>query len=381
MEKEACILIVAGEASGDLHGSLLVEALTQRQMPWVFFGLGGERLQRAGVEIIFPITRLAVVGLIEVLKHLGTFRRIFDDTLREVDRRKPAAAILIDYPGFNLRLARELKKRGVPVIYYISPQVWAWGEKRIALIRRTVDLMLVLFPFEEALYRRHGVNAYFVGHPLLDTVAPSMSRHEFNRRFRLKDDVPTVALLPGSREREVKLLLPIMCDTAKVINTALPSAQFVILRAPSLAMRLFEEITARYRLPLVIVSGMTHEGLGASDYALVASGTATLECAILKVPMAILYKLSFLTWAYLKAAVTIPCVGLVNVVAGERIVPEFIQYAARPQRIARVALAQLRDPAEKARVMQKLTATVERLGEKGASGRAAERIIQFFRTR
>ena len=378
MEATKKILIVSGEASGDLHAASLVKEIKALRKGVEFFGLGGAKSKAQGVELYYDIVSLAVVGLFEVLRHLSTFKKIFDGLLSEVDKRKPDLAILIDYPGFNLRLAAELKKRNIPVIYYISPQVWAWGAGRIETIRGLVERVLVVFSFEETMYNRHGVPVSFVGHPLLDIVQPQRFREVFLDQCGLDAKKFTFALLPGSRAAEVKLLLPIMLKTATLIYRQRPDAQFVVLRSPTVAKEIFERVLAPYRLPLAIATDSTYDGLAASDFALVASGTATLETAILGVPMVILYKVSFLTWAYLKMAIKIPYIGLVNVVRGKKFIEEFIQYDARPAKIAGYILGLLKEKSAVQEIKEGLEETVRALGIPGASKRAARIIVDLL---
>jgi lipid-A-disaccharide synthase len=322
---------------------------------------------------------LAVVGLFEVLRSLWTFKSVFDGLLKEIDKRRPDLAILVDYPGFNLRLATELKKRQIPIIYYISPQVWAWGAGRIAAIRRLVTRMIVVFPFEEELYKRHGVPVSFVGHPLLDTVKPQRFREVFLKQCGLDTGKFTFALLPGSRSAEVKLLLPIMLNTAKLIYQKKKDAQFVILRSSTVSLDTFEAIRAKFDAPLALATDSTYDGLAGADFALVASGTATLETALMNVPMVILYKVSFLTWAYLKTAIKIPYIGLVNVVAQKKFIEEFIQYRARASRISGYILSVLNDKPRLQAIKAELKDTTRRLGPPGASARAAGIIMQYLR--
>jgi lipid-A-disaccharide synthase len=378
MEKIKTVLIVAGEASGDMHAAALVKALKRTGPAAGFFGAGGEKLKHEGVELLHDMTAIAVVGFFEVLKNFGTFRRIFHHLLEEADRRKPDLAILVDYPGFNLRLAVELKKRNIPVIYYISPQVWAWGRDRINTIKRVVDIMVVVFPFEEDLYKKAGVTVAYTGHPLLDIVRPQALRQDVCSRAGLDPRKTTFALLPGSRQKEVRTLLPIMLETARLLYKALPEAQFLVLRAPSVPKEIFNQLLAKYALPVRLLSDMAYDGVAASDFALVASGTATLETAIIGTPMVIIYKVSFLTWAYMKMAIRIPYIGLVNVVKQKRLVAEFIQYQARPPRIAAYVIGILQDTRKLAELKRGLAEVTSLLGEKGASQRAAKVVSDFL---
>jgi lipid-A-disaccharide synthase len=378
MEKIKNILIVAGEASSDLHAANLVEEVKKIYPQAEFFGLGGEKLKKAGVRIYFNLVELAVVGFFEVVKNLNKFRNIFRGILEEVDKVKPDLAILVDYPGFNLRLAKELKKRNIPVVYYISPQVWAWGKNRIKTIKEVVSLMVVLFKFEEELYRKHNIPVSFAGHPLLDIVKAKVSKQELYDRLRLDVKKFSVALLPGSREKEVKTLLPIMLKTAQFINNYFKeNVRFLILRSPSVKEDIFNDIMSGHsNLPISMLSDMTYDGLHCSDFALVASGTATLETAILGIPMVILYKVSFLTWAYIRMLIKIPYIGLVNIVAGECVVPEFIQYKAKPEKIASFINTILSNPQELTRIKQLLLDKVRnQLGKEGANQRAASAVV------
>lgn len=374
------ILIVAGEASGDLHAAHLVEQLKKASPDLSFYGLGGDNMKAAGVEVTFDLTKLAVVGFFEILKNYSRFKKIFDDLLLKTKEIKPNVAILVDYPGFNLRLAKELKAMGVRVIYYISPQVWAWGKKRIGFIKKYIDLMLVLFKFEEILYRDGKFNVKFVGHPLLDVAKSSESREKFLENLSLKTGSTTIALLPGSREREVLNHLPVMLKAAQIIHTKHKEAQFLICRSHSLARELFKKIldTIKIEFPYKILDDQTYDGIAASHFVIVASGTATLETAILNKPMVIVYKVSFLTWLLAKLFIKIPYIGLVNVVAGQKIVPELIQFEATPRNIAQKALEFLDDKKALEKIHAELYALKNTLGIPGASQRAAEEIIKFL---
>jgi len=376
MAKKKNILIVAGEASGDLYAAQLIKELKELCPQIYFFGLGGVKMQEAGLDSSFNIVELAVVGLFEVLKNLKKFKEIFHELLKKVDLIKPELAILVDYPGFNLRLAKELKQRKIPIIYYISPQVWAWGSGRIKTIRNTVNRMIVFFKFEEELYKKENIPVTFVGHPLLDCVAAKMSREELFRQQNIPAAKFTVALLPGSREKEVRNILPIMLDTACLLYKNLPNANFLILRSPTVKEELFQDILSAYQLPAHLIHGLTYDGLRASDFAMVASGTATLETAILGKPMVILYKVSFLSWLYLRMAIKVPFIGIVNIIAGQCIVPEFIQYHAQPKVIASFIKDFLTNPQEQDRIKKILSEVKMRLGEKQATRKAARVIFE-----
>ncbi|MDD5020216.1 MAG: lipid-A-disaccharide synthase [Candidatus Omnitrophica bacterium] len=374
------ILIVAGEASGDQHAAHLLEELKKIHPDLYAFGLGGEKLQKAGAEITADITRLAVVGFVEIFKNYATFRRIFLDLLKKTDEVRPETAILVDYPGFNLRLAGELKKRGIKVIYFISPQVWAWGKKRVDFIRTHVDLMLVLFKFEEILYADGRFNVKFVGHPLLDAIKPTKAPQQLMDEIGLRRTGRTIALLPGSRMKEVTQLLPVMLKSAQRIFKKDPQAQFLICRAPTIPRQVVKDLIdqAQIDFPYKVLENETYNGVAASDFAIVASGTATLETAILNKPMVIVYKVSLATWLLAKLFIKIPNIGLVNVVAGQRIVPELVQFDAIPRKIADTTLAILGDKKQMEKTHAELYALKNTLGIPGACRRAAEEISKFL---
>ncbi|MFH1201731.1 MAG: lipid-A-disaccharide synthase [Candidatus Omnitrophota bacterium] len=374
------IIIVAGEASGDLHASLLVKSLkSASNVNMEFFGLGGTKMQEAGVHIYYNTIDLAVVGIFEVLKNLAKFKEIFRQLLYKIDEIKPDLVILVDYPGFNLRLAKEVKKRNIPLIYYISPQVWAWGRSRIKQIKKYVDKMIVILRFEETFYQSYGVDAVFVGHPLLDIVKTNFNKDELLNSLLLDKKNTTISMLPGSRETEVRTLLPIMLETARLISKKLPESQFLILKSASLKEGLFQAIMARYpQINTKLINNLTYEGINASNLAIVASGTATLETAILEKPMVIVYKVNFLTGLYLRWAIKIPYVGLVNVIMGRKFIPEFIQYQARPGKIAREVLSILGDSERIAALKRELRFLKSQLGSSGATERAAKEILKFL---
>lgn len=373
--KEKHIIIVAGEASGDMHAASLVKSLKALDPHLTFSGLGGEKMKAAGVELYQDIASLAVVGFAEVIKHLGEFQKIFALVLQKVRETNTRTVILVDYPGFNLRLARELKKMNVKVIYYISPQVWAWKESRIKLIKQCVDKMLVLFKFEEEFYARHGMKVDFVGHPLLDAAKVTAPREVLLRSVGLPLEKFTIGILPGSRQKEVEQLLPVMLGAAKLIYEEFPKVQFLLLKATTISEETLKNYTDKTKFPIKIVNDQTYQGIAASHLCMVASGTATLETAIIQKPMVIVYKTSLLTWALAKIFVKIPYIGLVNVVAGKKIVPECIQFDATPRKIADELKAIFTNEIAAVGIKSELAKIKTSLGEGGASRRAAEKIL------
>ncbi|MDD4908648.1 MAG: lipid-A-disaccharide synthase [Candidatus Omnitrophica bacterium] len=374
---EKNILIVAGEASGELYASHLVRAIKEKEPKTRFFGLGGEKMRSEGVKLYRDIVEMAVMGYLEVARSLPKFKKIFDGLLKEIDQAHCDLAILVDYPDFNLRLAKELKKRNIPVIYYISPQVWAWKKKRLRTIKEVVSRMIVIFPFEREIYRKEGIPVSFAGNPLLDIVVPALNKKELSDKFNIPASRYTIALLPGSRASEVKNLLPVMLDTAKILKERLGDVQFLILRCAAVKEGVFKKITRGRHLPAHILTGVTYEGVAAADFAIVASGTATLESAILGTPMVLIYKVAFVTWAVVRMLVKLPYVGIVNILFKKKIIPEFLQFDAKAEKIASEVLRILTDPGELKKMKASLLKVKPLLGEKGASERAARIILGF----
>lgn len=363
------LLLSCGEPSGDLYAAELVGQLRQRVPSLEVVGLGGDRLQAQGARLTAHVRDLAVVGLLEVVSHLPRLRRIFRAVLAEVDARRPDVAVLVDYPDFNLRLARELRRRDIPVLYYVSPQVWAWRRGRLRAIRETVTRMLVIFPFEETVYREAGVPVTFVGHPLVDLVRPAEDAAAFLESCGLDPDRPVVAVLPGSRPKEVAHNVSRLAAAAELLRKRKPELQFLVALAPSLdpapVERAFAPSGAR------LVAGATHAALGAARLALVASGTATVEAALLRIPMVVVYRVSSLTYALGRPLVSVPHFAMVNLVAGRAIVPELMQSDFRPERVAAEAAALLEDRERYERTRRDLEEVCRRLGAPGASARAA----------
>ena len=299
------IVIVAGEASGDMHAAHLVESIKHLDPSVIFSGLGGSKMEAAGVELYQDLTKIAVVGFWEVVKHYKDIKKAFDLILKKIKAVNADAVILVDYPGFNLRLAKELKKRNVKVIYYIRPQVWAWKEKRVHFIKKNVDRMLVLFQFEKSFYARFGADVQFVGHPLVDTIKVHATKESLLESKNLSADQLTIGILPGSRQKEIETLLPIMLQAARILNQEFPQIQFLIIKAPTITKASIKEHLQSASLTYQIVDENVYDGINACDLCMVASGTATLETAILQKPMVVVYKASFLTWILAKLFVKI----------------------------------------------------------------------------
>jgi len=368
------ILISSGEASGDLYAAELVRHLAPLVPGLEVFGLGGDRLAGQGAHLLAHARELAVVGLLEVVTHLRRIRRVFHRVLDEVDRQRPDVAVLIDYPDFNLRLAKQLHARGVPVLYYVSPQVWAWRRGRLRAIRETVARMIVIFPFEEALYREAGIPVSFVGHPLVDLVQPAMDRAAVLRSLDLDPARPMVALLPGSRAQEIAHHLPRLAAAVRLLLGRRPDLQFALALAPSLDPH--RVAAATLGLPIRLASGRTHDVLSSCAVAIVASGTATVEAALLGAPMVVVYHLSPITYLLGRRLVDVPHFAMVNLIADRRVVTEIIQREFTPERTAEEVLALLEDEGRRERMLQDLAEVRRRLGAPGASARAAEDVRQ-----
>jgi lipid-A-disaccharide synthase len=368
----ARLLVSCGEPSGDLYGGELVAALRAQGRDLEVFGLGGDRMREAGSTLLAHVDEVAVVGLTEVVKHLPRFRQIFASLLKEVDRDPPAAAVLVDYPDFNLRLARELRKRKVPVIYYVSPQIWAWRGGRIRAIARSVSRMLVIFPFEKDLYEHAGVPVTFVGHPLVDLVARDPDRDTFLRTQGLDPERPVVTIAPGSRGREMAHNLPPLLGAVRAIHAERADAQFLLALAPGLPKEALGRSLDGSGIRLV--HGDTHRALSAATLAIVASGTITVEAALVGTPMVVVYRLSPLTYALGRPFVRVPHYAMVNLIAGRPVVKEFIQGAFRPDAVAKEAVRLLGSPESIERMRSDLAEVRRLLGGTGASRRAAEAV-------
>ncbi len=372
------VLIVAGEASADLHGSHLVAALKRLDPGLTFWGIGGSRLQEAGVRILFDSSDMAVVGLTEVVSRLATLTRAYL-TLKTILRKdRPLLLILLDYPDFNLRLARAAKRFQVPVLYYISPQVWAWRKGRVETIRRCVDRMAVILPFEKDFYGQRGLQVEHVGHPLLEEIPADLDGKKVRMELGLDQASPVLALLPGSRKEEVANLLPVMIEAAEKIRSTHARLKCLLPRASTIAPELLDGLLKKSPLDVQVIQGDVYRVLKACDLALVASGTATLEAAILETPMVIVYRVSSLSYWIGRRVISVPFIGLVNLVAGEEVVPELIQGDVTPERLAREAVDILDHDDRRRNMVRKLRALRETLGRGGASERTARIALEMI---
>jgi lipid-A-disaccharide synthase len=374
------LYFVAGEASADNHGAALMEALRRSDVDLKFLGRGGPQMKAvAGPQFNNWIDKSGVLGLWEVIKHYGYFREQFAETLNEIVEATPDAVVLIDYPGFNLRLARALHRQKVAreIIYYISPQVWAWNRGRIKQMARWIDMMLCIFPFEPELYSAAGLRAKFVGHPMIDRLR--------TQKIDIERDANLVGLFPGSRMREVRKILPILMATAKTLRQLNPDLRFEVSCA---SRELADSIEKLIRPPLnplpegeedakrqVRVTRDTAELMQRAAVGIVASGSATLEAAYFRLPFVLIYKVAWPTYLAARLLVAVKYLGMPNVIAGREVVPEFIQHHARPRAIANAVLHLLNDRTERDRMISEFDTIVASLGEGGGSARAAKAIL------
>jgi lipid-A-disaccharide synthase len=378
-EKTRRVLIVAGEASGDLHGANLVRALRRHDPGIMVSGIGGMRMKQAGVEILVPASEMAVVGLTEALFRLGVIfkaRQKMKNLLKSIP--SPELIILIDYPDFNIHLASLAKRWKVPVLYYISPQVWAWRKGRIKKLSKRVDRMAVILPFEEDLYRNKGVDVTYVGHPLLDAIPEHLNREEVIEKLNLQNASPVVGLLPGSRQEEIENTLPVMVKAVESLSSRYSQMECLLPVAPTVSVDLVHSYLADSNVAIHISDLDIYRTLTACDLALVASGTATLETAIMEVPMVVVYRVSPVTYWIGKTLVNVPYIGLANFVAGKQIVPELVQDEFNPEKLAEEAFRIIEDHQEREDMIRNLKAVKDSLGEGGASERTARLAIEMM---
>lgn len=371
------ISIIAGEASGDLMGGRLAQCLRSIEPDVVLAGIGGERMRDAGVRLWDDPTRLSAVGLVEVLMKLRSYKRLFDATLKALVDMRPDLVVLIDYPGFNLRLGDRLKALGIPCVYYIPPTAWAWGAKRAERVAGFAQKALSVFPFEVDVYAKAGANVQFVGHPLVDSLDP------FSVSERLQFEPGTVKVLglfPGSRNQEIDKLLPVMLESCKIIQKARPDVIFELSLAPTVDEQRVLKYVSASGVDVRLDTGSCPQLMSRCFAGVVASGTATLEAALVGMPMVIVYRVSPLTMAIARRLLTISSIGLPNIVLGRRAVPELVQEDCTPDRVADEMLRFCSDPEYYGRVIEDLSLVRERLGEPGASLRAAQAVLEVARS-
>ncbi len=370
------IIVITGEASGDVYGAMLAAELFRKRPDIRVSGVGGDRMRAAGVDIFLDSGNLPVVGVWEAIVRLPELRRAMNDMKARIARERPDLLILIDYPGMNLRLARFAKERGIRVMYYISPQVWAWGRGRVRAVRRYVDKMVVILPFELEFYRSEGVDVEYVGHPLIDVVEAETDRGTFLANYGLGGGSKLVSLLPGSRLQEIGHHLAPLLKTARELNAAIPGVEFVVVSVPEyrgLIERELEDLGLSYP----VVTEHKYAAIAASDLALTCSGTVTLEAALLGTPMIVIYRLSIVSWLLGRLMVRVPYISLVNLVAGRQAVPELIQGGVTSEELVRQSMRILRDGEVSGRMRSDLGEVRSKLGEGGATARAADIAISL----
>jgi lipid-A-disaccharide synthase len=365
------VMMSCGEASGDLYAAALTAELRARAPSIAVVGFGGPRLRAAGATLVGDFTGLTVTGLTEAVRVLPRSYAMYRRLVATAEKERPDVFVAIDFPDFNFRVMAALRRIGIPVVYYVSPQLWAWRPGRMATMQRFVNRVLVIFPFEAPLYQRAGIPVQFVGHPLVDLARAEQSREAFLSALGLAPDAPTIALLPGSRPNELRRLAPGMAGAVATVRARLPQAQFVVARAPNLDHELFAPFNG-----VALVENRTDDVLASADVVITASGTATVQAALHERPMVVVYRLSPVTYRLGKPFVNVDMYAMVNLVAGRRVVPELIQSEFTPERVAAETLTLLTDAERHRRTRQALREVRERLGTPGASGRAAEAVLE-----
>ncbi len=365
-------MVIAGEASGDLHGAEVVRELKRRVPAMEIFGIGGDRMEKEGMKLVYHVREMSFMGFVEVIKHLPLIRSVERTLEQLLQLKRPDVVVLIDYPGFNLRFARTVKKYGIKVVYYISPQVWAWKKGRVKKMKGLIDRMLVVFPFEVPIYEKEGVPVQFVGHPIVEEMQEVMPRAAFLKRFGIDDARPFIAVVPGSRKQEIENLFSVMVRSAAELAGS--TKQIVVAVAPNLPMELY-----RMHLPpgidVTFVQHATHEVMSYAEFAYVTSGTATLETACVGTPMVVVYRTSALTYRIAKFVVKIDHISLVNIVAGRSIVPEMIQGDATVGKLVAAARSIIDSPERYAAMKKELNEVKEKLGGHGAAAHVAEAVL------
>lgn len=375
MNQRMRIMIIAGEASGDLHGAGVVKELKRRNPDCDIYGIGGDKMQAAGMDLIYHIRELAVMGFLEVLQHLPLLKSVERTLSMVLIGRRPDVLLLIDYPGFNLRFARTARNLAIKIVYYISPQVWAWNPGRVRKMKGIIDKMLVVFPFELDIYRKEGIDVEFVGHPLLEVLNEPQGREDFCKRYGFSPDLPIVGLFPGSRKQELERIFPQMLGAARWLHNH-HNVQ-VAVGVSSILEVDFVRSFIRDQSVIKLIQHATYDVMKNSDVAFVTSGTATLETAYYQTPMVVVYKTSWLSYCIARLLVRIKNIGLVNIVAGKQIVPEILQGRVTPDNLAREGVALLQDERRRKEMSSLLACIKDKLGTVGASKRVADTVLSF----
>ncbi len=373
------IMVVSGEESGERYGAMLVEAIKAQSENIVFSGMGGEEMRKSGVDLICDIKDLSVVGFIEVLSNIGSVLKALKNLKRHIIKERPNLLILIDFPDFNIKLAKYAKKLDVKILYFISPQVWAWRKKRIKLLSKIVDQMIVIFPFEEEFYKEAGIKAKFVGHPLLDIIDSNAIQNTIRKEIGLDNNQRLIGLLPGSRRSEVTRILPVILQGAKLLSREFSNLTFIIPAARGLGKGFVERFMEKIDMPKpLVIYNKYYDVLDAIDFGIVASGTATIEMAMMEKPMVIVYKLNPLTYLIAKMFVRIESFGMVNLIAGREIVPEILQNQFTGRSLYENVKVFLEDNAKVEKVKYELSKVKEQLGGKGMFKRTAEIVLKII---
>ena len=369
--------LVACEASGDLHGAHLISEIQKLSPGAEFCGVGGAKMQATGMQIFHDMTKISALGLGDVLRNYFKYLKIFNETLKNIRAEKPDAVILIDSPAFNLRLAKKLPT-AAPVLYYISPQLWAWGKRRIHIVKKHIREMLVILPFEKDFYEKEGVAAKFVGHPLLDAIPELPEAAVLRTKIGISPNQKAIGLFSGSREKEVKRILPVMLQAAALLLKDFPEAVFFTSKSSNVRPEVYDELLQGLSFKVECPSVPFYELVKAMDFAYVASGTATLETALIGTPFFLLYRASWSTYILGKHLIKVPYLGLVNLLADDKVVPEFIQQDAHPETLAHEAKVFLQSQELQQKMKEEFRQVREKLGEKGASARAAKEVLKFL---
>ena len=375
------VMISVGEASGDLHGASIAKALKELDPDIQMFGMGGQAMRKAGVDIAHDIADLGIIGFVEVVKNLPRFFRLRDELVALMQREKPDVLLVIDYPDFNMRLAPKARALGIPVVSYIPPSAWAWRKGRAKSVAKLVDKIAAIFPFEAEVYRNAGANVEFVGHPLIDIIKPTMDKTAAYEFFQLDSQHSIILLLPGSRKAEIENLLPVMLKSAEKIMQLDPNCQFVLPVASTISREMLHNMIKQYKVKVKLTAEHTYDLMTIADSAIAASGTVTLEAAILGLPVVVIYKMAALTYFIGRLLVKIPNISLPNIVAGKRIIPELLQYEVNADNIAREAIALLPSTAAGKQAREGLRQVKQRLGAGGAVKRTAQVVLDAAKKR